>query len=136
MDSLSHIGFFLINPLGKWLAPTHRRWTWFYDVENEVIDHVTSEGVEYYHLSASRTRTRGERIFARLRLEPGAVAMRVPVLVSPIDSTLVRYLGFGPPLVSGPSQPSDFWEYLRSLGGNWMWDGVEDEGQDLQWLST
>ena len=27
-----------------------------------------------------------------------------------------------------------FWEYLRSLGGKWMWDGVEDEGQDLQWL--
>ena len=60
--------------------------------------------------------------------------MGQPVSIAFVDSTSVRYLGFGPSLESGPSQPSDFWDYLRSLGGEWMWDGVEEEGQDLQWL--
>jgi len=93
-----------------------------------------AKGVEYYHLAPHWTRTRDEQVFLRLRLESGAVAAGSPVSVSPIDSTSVRYLGFGSPLALGPSQPSDFWEYLRSLGGEWMWDGVEEEDQDLQWL--
>ena len=56
------------------------------------------------------------------------------VTVSFLDETSVNSLGHGPPLATGPSQPADLWTYLRTLGGEWMWDGIVDEQQDLQWL--
>jgi hypothetical protein len=43
----------------------------------------------------------------------------------------------GPPLAAGPSITTDFWEYLRSWGGEWMWEGVDDNQvtkHDLTWL--
>jgi hypothetical protein len=43
----------------------------------------------------------------------------------------------GPPLAVGPSKTTDFWEYLRSWGGEWMWEGVDDNQvtkHDLTWL--
>ncbi len=42
----------------------------------------------------------------------------------------------GPALARGPQQPS-IWEFLRSWGGKWMWDGVKDSQatkHDLSWL--
>ena len=40
----------------------------------------------------------------------------------------------GDALAVAPSQPDDFWTFLRSWGGEWMWESVEDENQDLTWL--
>ena len=40
----THPGLFLIDPLGNWVAPTHRIWTWFYDVEHGIVEHQTIEG--------------------------------------------------------------------------------------------
>ena len=60
-----------------------------------------------------------------------------PVSVQGLDKTHVYKLNVGPHLARGPQQPSNFWEYLRNWGGEWMWEGIED-GQatksDLSWL--
>ena len=40
----THPGLFLIDPLGNWVAPTHRIWTWFYDVRHGIVEHQTIEG--------------------------------------------------------------------------------------------
>ncbi len=43
----------------------------------------------------------------------------------------------GTPLARGPQQPSVFWEFLGSWGGEWMWEGVKDSQatkHDLLWL--
>ncbi len=43
----------------------------------------------------------------------------------------------GPVLAKGPKQPADFWEFLASWGGEWMWEGIDDSQatkQDLTWL--
>ncbi len=60
-----------------------------------------------------------------------------PVSVQGLDDKSVNIMNMGPPLSRGPQQPSDFWEFLRSWGGEWMWDGIEDSQdtkQDLSWL--
>ena len=98
------------------------------------MEHLTNGGTEYYHLLRSRTRTRGEQIYVKLRTEIGHKPCGSPATVTFLDETSVRLLDYGPPLASGPSQPADFWTYLRTLGGEWMWDGIVDEQQDLQWL--
>ena len=42
----------------------------------------------------------------------------------------------GPDLAAGPSKPSDFWEFLNSWGGKWMWEEIDDSQftkHDLTW---
>ena len=130
----THPGLFLMDPLGKWTEPTHRKWTWYYDVEHGIVEHKNGNVVEYYHLLQGRTRTRGEQLYVRTRTEKDKSPEGVPATVSFIDANTINLLGHGPPLTTGPSQPADFWEYLRLLGGEWMWDGIVNEKQDLQWL--
>jgi hypothetical protein len=63
--------------------------------------------------------------------------MGLPVSVRGLDDTHVHKLSTGSALARGPQQPSNFWEFLRSWGGKWMWEGVKDSQatkQDLSWL--
>jgi hypothetical protein len=59
------------------------------------------------------------------------------VSVQGSDKTHVYKLNIGPTLARDPQQSSNFWEYLRTWGGEWMWEGIE-EGQvtksKLSWL--
>ncbi len=59
------------------------------------------------------------------------------VSVQGLEETHVNELNIGPTLARGPQQPNNFWDFLRTWGGEWMWEGVED-GQatkhDLSWL--
>ncbi len=60
-----------------------------------------------------------------------------PVSVQGVDDTQVNKMNTGPALARGPQQPSNFWEFSRSWGGEWMWDGVKDSQAtklDLSWL--
>jgi hypothetical protein len=61
----------------------------------------------------------------------------LPVSVRGLDEMHVNRLGTGPPMAQGPWQPSDFWDFLRSWGGEWMWEGVDNcqtTKHDLSWL--
>ena len=49
------------------------------------------------------------------------------VVIFPVDCQ-------GPPLATGPSKPSDFWAFLRSWGGEWMWDSITGDKDDLGWI--
>ena len=63
--------------------------------------------------------------------------MGKPVAVQGSEETHVYELNIGPTLARDPQQPSNFWDYLRNWGGEWMWEGIED-GQatksNLSWL--
>ena len=39
----------LPHTLGYWMAPTHRKWQWHYDKQNDVIQRNTGVGVERFH---------------------------------------------------------------------------------------
>ncbi len=61
----------------------------------------------------------------------------LPVSVCGLDDTHVNRMSTGPPMARGPQQTSDFWDFLRSWGGEWMWEGVDDcqpTKHDLSWL--
>jgi hypothetical protein len=59
------------------------------------------------------------------------------VSVQGSDKTHINQLNIGPTLARGPQQLSNFWNFLRTWGGEWMWEGIED-GQatkhGLSWL--
>jgi hypothetical protein len=63
--------------------------------------------------------------------------MSHPVSGRGVDDTHINKMNTGPALARGPQQPSNFWEFLRSWGGKWMWDVVKDSQatkHDLSWL--
>ena len=55
-------GAYLRQPLGKWLHPTHQRWIWFHDEQNNILECVTEDGVDYY-IPCVQHRTRSELVF-------------------------------------------------------------------------
>ena len=128
-------GFYLDQPLEAWVAPSHRRWEWFYNRADDIVEQITADGVAYYHpYTAGRRRTRGEQAYCLTYTQANTVPQGNPVSVQLGDEGIIIRGVFGPPLAVSPSQPDDFWLFLRSWGGEWMWDGVVDETQDLRWL--
>ena len=108
----THHGLCLHTPMGKWVAPSHRRWKWYYDVANDVVEHLTDDGVDYYHKADTRRRTRSEQTYIRIRSDPSATTLGNPASVACINETSIRYLGFGPPFILSANQPDNFWQYL------------------------
>ncbi len=41
------VGHALFIPMGKWLAPSHRQWVWFYNSADNVIEYVTPASQAY-----------------------------------------------------------------------------------------
>ncbi len=125
-------------PLGGWTHPTHRKWLWYSSSVND-LHQVENEIVHHYLPSQSRRRTRSDLGYSLAWTEPLRTnhVIGLPVSVQGLDFTYVYKLNTGTTLARGPQQPSNFWEYLRAWGGEWMWDDIKD-GQatkrDLTWL--
>ena len=44
----------------------------------------------------------------------------------------------GPDLVNDPKEHTNFWDFIHSWGGSWMWDDIDftqDTTQDLKWVA-
>jgi hypothetical protein len=52
-------------------------------------------------------------------------------------NTKVNKLNEGAPFAKEPLLPTDFWEFLDTWGGKWMWESIDDSQQskhNLSWL--
>ena len=108
--------------LGKWRNGSHRKWEWFYDQQTETVSRIQAGRLWHYKRVAGQTHTRGNQPNIP---EPEDATQGQPATVELEDSYTVVLLSTGP-LISSSStaQPSKFWDYLQSLGGEWMWDHV------------
>ena len=104
--------------------------------------HRIEGGIVYYSLPAQSKRHLCSGLaYTHAWKEPlrvnNIITMGKPVSVQGSDEAHVYKLNIGPILERGPQQPSNFWEYLRNWGGEWMGKGIED-GQatksNLFWL--
>ncbi len=127
----------LAVPLDKWINPTHRKWLWYANptdglqrIENGIAYHyLPSQGVRRTQSIPAFTYTWKEKVCQDHEIS-------LPVSVHGLDDMHVNRMSTGPPLARGPQQPSDFWDFLRSWGGEWMWEGVKDSQptkHDLSW---
>jgi len=127
-------GLYLESPLGKWVEPTHRKWDWAYDAANDIVEHRTPDGVDYYS-RAGGGRTRSERIYVQMAsYDDGRALAGVPCTVKALDSNSIRFHSFGPSLATSPAKPDDFLSFLTEWGGEWMWRNVQNEGRNLKWV--
>jgi hypothetical protein len=61
----------------------------------------------------------------------------LPTSVVSYSNHIVNKLNKGDPLAKGTSSPTDFWKYLETWGGMWMWKGIDaaqTTKRDLTWL--
>jgi hypothetical protein len=114
-------------PLGNWINSTHRKWLWYTSLTNELYN--IKDGVIYHYLPLQGIQTTRSILLYILTWKEKICEDHVlghPVSVQSVDDTHIYTMNTGPALARGTQQPSDFWEFLRSWGGKWMWDGVKD----------
>ncbi len=60
-----------------------------------------------------------------------------PTSVVRLTNTTINRLNEGAPLAKGPLLPTDFWDFLNTWGGMWMWEGInknQPTKHELTWL--
>jgi hypothetical protein len=124
--------------LGKWINPTHRTWRWYYNKELDDLVRLEHKVLSHYKLGPSRrTRSMSIRDLTWTEDYVGQDLGRPTSVTATFSEATVTKLEEGPPLAIGPSITTDFWEYLSLWGGDWMWEGVDDDQvtkHDLTWL--
>ena len=128
--------------LGDWAHASHIQWTWFLDpIEDRIFEVTSDTNHTVYTPTIHRRRTRHNVTYS-----PTTIARSLPTSVFPIS--IQRTLSFDRKQAikieggvgtkhAEPALPiSDFWELLRSWGGNWMWSNVHFDSRDtdLGWL--
>ena len=122
--------------LGCWTSRTHRGWKWYHDDASDTL-YSYGDILEIYH-KVGPGRTRSQRLYELAdRREQSSPPPGLPASVHLCLDGQVRLLYVGPPLfseVSKPNLPSDFWSFLSTWGGTWMWRNVVNSSTDLDWL--
>jgi len=126
-------GLILPTPLGKWTGTTHRSWKWYYDRRADVLQCVSKEGTTFFEATGTR-RTRGSHLYMRSH-HAQVQASGVPASVEHLEGGQVRLLNTGTRLAVTDAVDQSFWEFLKSWGGEWMWDHIEDPYGDTVWMA-
>jgi hypothetical protein len=88
-------------PLGQWIHPTHRKWTWFSSSINELQQ--VKDGIVYHYLPVQSMQwTRSGMAYALAQNEPLATnyVHGHPVSVQGLDTSLVYKLSTGPSMAN------------------------------------
>ena len=112
----------LPHTLGHWMAPTHRKWQWHYDKQNDVIQRDTGVGVERFHRDVRGTRTRWGTQYVKVLAEECVRPCAAPATVEMLGEERVRLISTGSQQVKAALQRDSFWGMMHSWGGGWMWE--------------
>ena len=136
-EEYTSVGRTLPRPLGRWVDKGHRQWEFYYDDSRDVIEQRTPEGVSYYMPAQQRRPTRSTRAYRLVSVHnDGRLPVGHPCSVACAGRHEVRYLCHGPHQRNGVPHEKTFLEFLRSWGGEWMWQNVGNDDTSLDWLVT
>ncbi len=127
-------------PLGNWINGTHRVWQWYYNAEYNNLQHVKGGRVIHFKPSRGFRLTRSTTNYQRTWDEQygGSTQLGCPTSVRVILSTRVSKLQEGPSLVNLQNKHTNFWDFICSWRGSWMWEDIDftqTTTQDLQWIA-
>jgi hypothetical protein len=129
----SGAGGLLHIPLGDWLHMSHRIWEWFYDPLRDQLQHRRDDVHTVYDPVKTKRNTRYTQLYSMQYTDS------LPVIGNPCNIRQLLAFTFqrretGTALASPQETESTFWEYLRSLGGTWMWEYIKEKEADMVWL--
>jgi len=129
----------LRTPLGAWITPTHRRWIWYYKSSTDDLHRIEKGKVYHYLHIVNYRRTRLSTSYDLVWEEdlPTTFKRGPPISVLTYTNIKVNKLSEGVPFAKGPLLPTDFWEFLDTWGGTWMWESIDNSQQskhNLSWL--
>ena len=128
-------------PLGNWTNPTHRIWKWHYNAATDDLIQIEGTSLIYYKPAVGFCITRSTRSYRKSNEElftPGTDA-GLPVSVIGMPGSQVTKLSVGPAINSTTHTSIDFWEFLHSLEGRWMWEKIKpgkDTPTDMLWIAN
>jgi hypothetical protein len=130
----------LKTPLGNWIYGTHRVWEWYYNKEDNNLQHVKGGKVIHFKPARGFRLTRSMTTYQRTWDEQhnSQTQLGHPTSVRVILSTRMSKLQEGPSLVDPPNTHTNFWDFICSWGGSWMWEDIDftqETTQDLQWIA-
>jgi hypothetical protein len=122
-------------PLGDWQYPTHCCWEWFYNVKEDQILHKAHEaGVTVYARSDEGKQLRSGQLYQQSHLTDQVPACSIPANVLELSKEKVLCREISPRLAPIRSLAVSFWELLRSLGRDWIWEDVKEGDTDVEWV--
>jgi hypothetical protein len=112
----------LKTPLGHWIYGTHRVWEWYYNKEDNNLQHVKGGKVVHFKPARGFRLTRSMTTYQRAWDEQhnSQTQLGCPTSVRVISLTRVSKLQEGPSLVGPPNKHTNFWDFICSWGGSWM----------------
>jgi hypothetical protein len=126
-------------PLAEWLYPSHRMWQWYYYKYNNILYHKGEEGDNAnttFVRTDAHARTRSQHEYYQGEDIDIIQGHCVPAQVLPSAGGTIIRRSLGPPLATLPTQLVSFWDHLRSLGGECMWDDVQGGKSDVAWIGA
>jgi hypothetical protein len=60
----------------------------------------------------------------------------VPANKIPTGDGTIHMRSIGPPLAKTAIGTKTFWTYLKSLGGEWMWENIQGIKMGVEWIRT
>ena len=127
----------LHEELGNWKYPSHRTWRWYYNKNSDDLQRVEDKKIHHYCKREGRTRLSTEYEVEWVEEYKGQLLGDPTSVTTRFSESTVTKQNEGPAIAQGPSQPSDFWEFLYSWGGRWMWEGIDDNQptkHELTWI--
>ena len=118
-------------PLGKWLAPTHRIWIWYYSPTSNDLYQIKEEKVQHYLPASNHQQTRSATTYTFVWEEDITPDFKTGMQTSVVSfsNNNANKLNKGDTLAKGTSLPTDFWDFLETWGGMWMWEGINETSQ-------
>jgi hypothetical protein len=125
--------------LVPWISPTHQIWKCYYRADTDELQQVEGSTIFYYKPSSGFRVTQATRSYQIVREEPllPTFIQGTPTSITGLTVQRVVKLSKGPALAKSLNGRQDFWEFLYSWGGQWMWEGIEaGKGlpYDMSWV--
>jgi hypothetical protein len=122
--------------LGGWVHSSHSQWIWFHCAYSDTLFQRQRHTTATYTQPEHRSRIRSKTVYRHTGYTEAIPQHCVPahVIYSPEGEALLRCKG--PHLFDTEPAELSFWEYLRSLGGEWMWDNIIEGHNEVDWIRT
>jgi hypothetical protein len=128
----------LPTPLGRWKHQSHQIWKWFFDTTLNTLWETTPNGWIKYEFDQQGMNTRHNKTYYATGLWKDAPHVTlVPASVIQTSPNTAHLFDAGTPLPSKKptSTSTNFWDFVWSHGGTWMWEFIEGKHDDMSWIS-